>query len=160
MDRSERKRGGNLGGERERRREPQLAREQPGRAAISAPPARSGDLPCRAKPLINAFAKKLHAVGGKQEQEGVGRYTRPALRRLASPRRAASVTRSRANPGSPSLSRSVRTFAANSIEILVQITRVLLVRARKTLPRDRARSEPHRSRGLDQQLPVFIRSRD
>ena len=32
-----------------------------------------GDLPSRAKPLINAFAKKLHAVGGKQEQEGVGR---------------------------------------------------------------------------------------
>lgn len=26
---------------------------------------------CRAKPLINAFAKKLHALGGKQEQEGV-----------------------------------------------------------------------------------------
>lgn len=32
-----------------------------------------GDLPSRTKPLINAFAKKLHAVGGKQEQEGVGR---------------------------------------------------------------------------------------
>lgn len=36
-------------------------------------PAGSGDLLSRAKPLINAFAKKLHAVGGKQEQEGVGR---------------------------------------------------------------------------------------
>ena len=37
-----------------------------------------GDLPFRAKPLINAFAKKLYASGGKQEQEGVRRTFDPS----------------------------------------------------------------------------------
>jgi len=61
---------------------------------------------------------------------------------LASPRLASPLpSRSRAKLGSPPLSRSVRTFAANSIEILVQIARALAVRVRE--PRDRARSELH-----------------
>lgn len=60
-------------GEREREG---VNRENGLAATTSAPlalPRSVGDLPSWAKPLINAFAKKLHAVSGKQEQEGVGR---------------------------------------------------------------------------------------
>lgn len=137
--------------ERETRQRGVNLRERPDRAATSAPPAPSGDLPCRAKPLINAFAKKLHAVGGKQEQEGVGRVrSDTALLSATSPRFAASVPFSREARlfFSPLLSRSVRTSAANSIEILVQIARALVVRVREPPLRDRARSKPHRSRVL------------
>jgi len=100
---SERERGGNRGGGRKTRGV--SLRERLTGAAQRLQPRRlwlSGDLPSRAKPLINAFAKKLHAVGGKQEQEGVGRArsdtreTTALRRRLAtSPRRFRPASRAR-----------------------------------------------------------------
>lgn len=112
--------------ERDGREEPTLLRERPGPRSDFQPRRLrpSSDLPSRAKPLINAFAKKLHAVGGKQEQEGVGRArsdTRETKRsrfsaslpRLTLPFPSRSRARARAirhlvyfhsgEPGSPSL---------------------------------------------------------
>lgn len=58
---------------------------------------------------------------------------------------------SRAKPGSPPLSRSVRTSAANSIEILVQIARALVVPASRSRE---IRASPIARFGPT--LPIFV----
>lgn len=153
--------------ERDGREEPTLLRERPGPRSDFQPRRLrpSSDLPSRAKPLINAFAKKLHAVGGKQEQEGVGRArsdTRETKRsrfsaslpRLTLPFPSRSRARARSDTWctstqvSPALrpyTRSVRTSAVNSIEILVQIARAPSPLRASALRSREIRASGHRS---------------
>jgi len=111
--------------EREKRREESTCEKRSGRVATSAPPAgrpviyRAEPSPSLT-PLLRNYTQSMANKSKKVSATLVPIHeTNTLVRRLALLRRFRPVLAR--SPTSPLLSRSVRTFAANSIEILVQI---------------------------------------
>lgn len=98
-------------------------------------------------PLLRNYTQSVANKSKKVSAALVSIHETSALvRRLASLRRFRPVL-ARSSGSSP-LSRSVRTSAANSIEILVQIARALTVRARESLRFEIARDPCFNDRAL------------